>query len=795
MLAGVAVAIAVDGPDPPEESSSTAEPCADSSDEGPPCDGEGAEGGEAPDGDPAPGDGDCADGGSAEACEDKDGDGVLDRDDNCPDDANPDQDDADDDGEGDDCDSDSDGDGIEDPDDNCPDEANDDQADDDEDGLGDACDPHEDVCDSRKAIRDSDGDRRIVGTDGDDLICGDDSNETIEGLGGDDRIYGGEGDDTVEGKDGDDLLDGGAGRDRLAGGEGADTVDGGPGGRDLVVYDGGGKPVELSLEDNGPRDGRSSGGEGDDVRDTVEDVVITGPGRDHVVGNGRSNTISTRAGDDSLEGGAGDDLLRGEAGDDLLLGGEGRDELSGAAGADVLRSELDGVADVLSCGSDGRTPEPVDRAYFEALDTVRDDCERRELLSLPETTITSGPPEGGDVPVASFEFSSDDPAARFECRLDAGAWESCSSPETYPDLAEGAHSFAVRAIDAAGRADPTAATRAFSIDGGPPSVSIESPAGQKVGGVTSFVASAGDGNGVAKVEFLVDGAVRTTDATAPYAYNGSGRWDTGGEAPGAHEIAVRATDRVGKVASATANVTVDPASAPETGVIWRGDFDTGDLAQWQAVQEAAPDRVQVVDSPTYGGGHAGRFEVRKGDSVAAGDGNGNRAEVYARGRVSDSNSSWTDPEGSDRYYGWWTYIPADYPIDPRWQTITHWHAPTYGGSPVTVRIEGQELLFNWRPQRDFPETLWRAPLVRGRWHHFVMHAKWSPDPKVGFVEFWHDGELVVPKTHVANQYVRYKRVSGNMLKQGLYRSSGIEPNAVIYHDGTVMGNTYEDVAP
>jgi len=163
--------------------------------------------------------------------------------------------------------------------------------------------------------------------------------------------------------------------------------------------------------------------------------------------------------------------------------------------------------------------------------------------------------------------------------------------------------------------------------------------------------------------------------------------------------------------------------------------------------------------------------------------------------VSDTNSNWTDPEGSDRYYGWWTYIPADYPIDPRWQTIAHWHAPTFGGSPVTVRIEGQELLFNWRPQNDFPKTLWRAPLVRGRWHHFVMHAKWSPNPKVGFVEFWHDGELVVPKTHVANQYVRYKRVSGNMLKQGLYRSSGIEPDAVIYHDGTVMGNTYEDVAP
>ncbi|MGH2756467.1 MAG: thrombospondin type 3 repeat-containing protein, partial [Actinomycetota bacterium] len=88
---------------------------------------------------------DDADGdGTGDACErvepDRDGDGVPDASDNCRIVANPDQADADGDGTGDACEPpDSDGDGIPDAEDNCPDAANPDQTDSDGDGQGDAC--------------------------------------------------------------------------------------------------------------------------------------------------------------------------------------------------------------------------------------------------------------------------------------------------------------------------------------------------------------------------------------------------------------------------------------------------------------------------------------------------------------------------------------------------------------------------------------------------------------------------------------------------------------------------------
>jgi N-acetyl-anhydromuramyl-L-alanine amidase AmpD len=74
--------------------------------------------------------------------------------------------------------------------------------------------------------------------------------------------------------------------------------------------------------------------------------------------------------------------------------------------------------------------------------------------------------------------------------------------------------------------------------------------GQTVSGIQHWLV---DAKGtVARVEFVVDGVLRSTAAAAPYAWD----WDTGQETPGAHALTVRAVGADGTAAEQKLSVTV-----------------------------------------------------------------------------------------------------------------------------------------------------------------------------------------------------------------------------------------------
>jgi hypothetical protein len=78
---------------------------------------------------------------------------------------------------------------------------------------------------------------------------------------------------------------------------------------------------------------------------------------------------------------------------------------------------------------------------------------------------------------AGFEFASE-PGARHECSLDGARFEACASPTAFGGLRVGAHTFSVRAIDAAGNEDPSPARHAWTATA--PSVPA-APAGPAAG--------------------------------------------------------------------------------------------------------------------------------------------------------------------------------------------------------------------------------------------------------------------------------------------------------------------------
>jgi hypothetical protein len=106
--------------------------------------------------------------------------------------------------------------------------------------------------------------------------------------------------------------------------------------------------------------------------------------------------------------------------------------------------------------------------------------------------------------------------------------------------------------DSAGGGDTTA-----------PTASITAPANSAtVSATVSVTANAGDNVGVAKVEFLLDGVLQSTDTSSPYAWS----WNTTTSVNGAHALVAKAYDAANNTGtSSTVNVTVSNGTPIDLG--------------------------------------------------------------------------------------------------------------------------------------------------------------------------------------------------------------------------------------
>jgi hypothetical protein len=93
--------------------------------------------------------------------------------------------------------------------------------------------------------------------------------------------------------------------------------------------------------------------------------------------------------------------------------------------------------------------------------------------TAPNTTITAAPALLTNNPIATFEFTSTEVGGGFQCSLDGGAFADCTSPFGSNALADGKHNFQVKAFDAAGNMDKSAAkAKAWTVDTTPPNTTI-----------------------------------------------------------------------------------------------------------------------------------------------------------------------------------------------------------------------------------------------------------------------------------------------------------------------------------
>jgi hypothetical protein len=160
--------------------------------------------------------------------------------------------------------------------------------------------------------------------------------------------------------------------------------------------------------------------------------------------------------------------------------------------------------------------------YSWLIDTVR-----------PVVALTDMPPRVTNRTSATFSFSSNKAGSTFACSLDGRGYSACTSPVLFTDLADGRHTFAVRA-SRLGNTGP-ATTYDWTVDTVAPDTSVASgPPAEAATGSASFTFTSSEAGSTFVCSLDASGFA---PCTSPKTYDGLG--------DGNHAFRVQAVDLAG----------------------------------------------------------------------------------------------------------------------------------------------------------------------------------------------------------------------------------------------------------
>jgi hypothetical protein len=247
----------------------------------------------------------------------------------------------------------------------------------------------------------------------------------------------------------------------------------------------------------------------------------------------------------------------------------------------------------------------------------------------PIPSIDSSPDDPTDDPSADFKFSSNEWGSTFSCKLDAGSYADCDSPLTYDDLADGAHTFNVKATDLAGNTSAPAVW-SWDVDTAPPTATITgNPLQFTKDHSSTFTFTSSEAGSTFKC-WKDDGS--PSACTSPKVYSWLG--------DGPHDFSVTATDPAGNTsASADYAWTIDSTKPAVTITSGPDDPTRSTSAAFTFKVDDATDTTatcQLDGGPTVtcSGGVAGSAGDAFGRTISDGWG------------TADQGGSWTTTGGA-----------------------------------------------------------------------------------------------------------------------------------------------------